>query len=155
MMNQNPILRSADAHGQPDAWHAHAASEGRPMEAHTQSVDISILLKWLVGLLVALTIVIFAVVKFFDATRMEYVQTQVETNVLAQEYTVKRDGLDAELSTNGKERRFGGLVDQKVQIPIEDGMQRVIAGYAGGSAKLPALHTSSAGAIHTEQAPGK
>lgn len=142
-------LQSADAHAHagehegPDEWHTHTADEGRPMDAHTASVDITVLLKWLVGLLVALVIVILAVVKFFEVTRLEYLREQVETNVLASDYTQFRAKLDQELSASGQERRFVGVEGNKVQGPIDDGMEKVISAYANGTASLPAMHTAT------------
>lgn len=147
-LHDNQLL-SADAHAHgghgeaPDEWHTHTADEGRPMDAHTASVDITVLLKWLVGLLVALVIVILAVVKFFEVTRLEYLRDQVETNVLASDYTQFRAKLDQELSATGQERRFMGVEGNKVQGPIDDGMQKVISGYASGTASLPAMHTAT------------
>lgn len=119
---------------QADEWHHHAAQEGEPQGEHTAQVNPIHLVKWLVAIVIAVVVVVFALAKLTEMKTVELRAKFVETDV-ASDHLTKRSMEEADLGMTGP-RQYQPLSGAAVKIPIDDAMVKVLGTYSGGERSL-------------------
>jgi hypothetical protein len=92
------------------------------------------LVKWLVAIVIAVVVVVFALAKLTEMKTVELRAKFVETDV-ASDHLTKRSMEEADLGMTGP-RQYQPLSGAAVKIPIDDAMVKVLGTYSGGERSL-------------------
>lgn len=121
-----------ELHEHVDPWHHHSAAEGLPQHEHTGVVNTSMLMRWFVLIVVVLAGVLVAISLYFTSTVTQLKAQLIETNVLAADANLKKAEAMKVLSMDGPASYSWSDADAgKVQIPIRQAMDKVVARYSG------------------------
>jgi hypothetical protein len=119
---------------QADEWHHHSAQEGEPQGEHTAQVNPLHLVKWLIGIIIAIVVVVYGLAKLTEMKVTQLRAERVEVDV-ASDYLTKRSQVEAELGLTGP-RQFVPLSGTAVKIPIDDAMGKIVGSYQSGTRSL-------------------
>ncbi len=146
---QRDMSAASGAHGGAhtahiDEWHHHTKAEGVPQGEHTAQINTLNLVKWLIGIIVAVVVIVMALMKLTEMKATQLRAQVVETD-WSSEYISKRATVEAELSANGTQRVYAPISGTAVRIPLDDAMNKVVGNYQGGkknlSESLPVKHS--------------
>lgn len=117
-------------HEHADAWHHHAREEGLPQHEHAAVINVKGLFFWFIGCCAFVVAFILVTVMFFHAYygRMQY--DFVETTASSKPFRDARFNAEKELGINGQPGEFAWIDHDRVRIPIDLAMQKVVAQYA-------------------------
>jgi hypothetical protein len=128
-------LRSHGHDEHVDDWHHHELVEGEPQEEHAGQVNTAIILKWFVVIMVFVTASIAFIVIYFNQYNANLRARTVET-VMSTDAMAYRLAAQQRLSTDGQPASYTGLAGGKVQLPVSEGMKKVVDSYKAGKVNL-------------------
>src|SRR3954470_23386255 len=131
-------------HAHADAWHHHSSAEGAPQHEHASIADAGALARWIVLIILTMGVVILALVMYFKSYATQRRAAIVETiNSSAGANTARADA-EARLGSDGHplsqyQYGFADKPAHKVQLPIEQAMQKTVERYQN---QKPAPHAA-------------
>lgn len=114
--------------------HTHEASHGQQVahevaqEAHTNVLDTGLLMRWFVGILAFVVLLVIVVAVYFRSVASRMRAERIETTISSKQANAAKAAADAVLGANGQPSAYSWS-DAKagtVQIPIEQAMRKVI-----------------------------
>lgn len=118
-----------------DEWHRHAALEGMPQREHTASINVPLVLAWLVGILIFVVGLVVVLCIYFDSTATQLRAQRVETTVVSKVANSVKAEAQARLGVNGSlpSYSWSDMKTGTVQLPLEYGIRKVLDKYGTGS----------------------
>jgi len=124
---------SNNSHDHADAWHHHSAAEGVPQHEHGAIANPGLLVRWFVGIVVTVAVLILALMIYFRSYTVRIKADRQETTLISRAANSAKAKADADLGTNGQPPQYTPL-DKKagtVQIPIDQAIEKVVERYSG------------------------
>lgn len=123
-----------------DASHHHEAGHEGAQGGHhasTDALDTGLLLRWFVGILLFVVVLVIIVAVYFRSVASRVRAERVETTISSKEANAAKAAAEAVLGVNGQPAAYSWS-DAKagtVHIPLEQAMRKVVEQRSGGQGK--------------------
>ncbi len=134
-MSKDKHQHTPEYHDQVDPWHAHGAGEPAPQAAHTETINVPLVVAYGVACFVAVVVVILATIVYFNwyvtkarIAREEQVDNgPTAASVLQAQYLTHRKGVE---EVDFKQPSWVDAQKNIVRVPMDVAMKKVVAQYA-------------------------
>lgn len=125
-----------EVHEHADSWHHHSADEGLPQHEHLAVLNTVAIARWGIFISVSLVVVMVSLGAYFSSyvTKLKHDREEREAWLrISQSARGFRESADKALSTGEQADKpaysWAPEGDGKVQIPLDQAMQRVVQSY--------------------------
>lgn len=123
-------LHTPAVHEHADDWHRHSKAEGMPQAEHAGVVNVNLLFIWMVGISVFVVVSVIGTLMYFNSYSNQLRASAVETTSSAKAFKSAQFNAEKELGQRGQAGEYAWMDHDRVRIPIDAAMKRVVASYA-------------------------